>query len=324
MASLVGRRVWEGGQDDSGYRDFQIVWRIRTTRTEGPSSVLSCPGLPIEGSPWIFDDDVEPSIWCRPKMSVKQVVAEEGDPCLLWDLTQTFSNKPPPKDQQQGCQDQHPEDPLLEPQKVSGNFQKFQEEATYDRFLLPIQTSSHEQIRGPQNEWDSNRPTIQIVQNVLNLELDVFAPMIDTVNMFTLWGLLPRCIKLSDVAWTKNYYGQCYAYYTRTLSFDVNYNTFDRVVLDEGTKVLHGHWEDSGWILDDIDGEPPDATNPSHFDRFKDRNGENCRVVLNGFGIPSGVHVGTSTSSSIESTGQILIQKYSESDFLLLGIPATF
>lgn len=333
MAQIVGRRKWEGSADENGDRDYQITWRIRTSRDEGPQAVMDCPGLPTPGAPWSFDDDSDETAWCRPKMTVKPIVSVERDPCELWDLTQTFSNKPPPEGQRQGCQDEKIDDPLLEPQQVSGTFVKYTEEATYDRFGIPIMTSSFEQIRGPQNEWDANRPSVTIKQNVAVLGLEIFAPMIDNVNILPLWGLPARCVKLSNVEWEKKFYGLCYVYYTRTLHFDVNYQTFDRDVLDEGTKCLNGHWDpDSGaWVLDAIDDEGtiPDAGNPSHFTRFKDRNGENCRVVLNGSGLPSGVDVdidGTGTAADIPSgdPGSIHIEKYFEADFLALGIPTTF
>lgn len=326
MAEIVGRRMWDGGQDDQGYRTFKIVWRIRTSFTEGPNAVLDCPGLPVPGSPWSFDDDFNLSVWCLPKMGVKPIVSVEGDPCNLWDLEQSFSNKPPPASQQQGCQDQSIDDPLLQPQKVSGSFVKYQEEATYDRFGEPIDTSSFEQIRGAQNEWDANRPSVVVEQNVATLGIEVFAPMIDSLNMFALWGVPARYVKLSDAKWEKKFYGLCYVYYTRTFTFDINYRGFDRDFLDEGTKVLHGHWGGEGqWVLDEIDGQTPDYLNPSHYDRFKDKNGENCKVILNGFGIPSGVEYGTSegTTSDSGAPGSIHVEKYFEADFLLLGIPTT-
>jgi hypothetical protein len=66
--------------------------------------------------------------------------------------------------------------------------------------------------------------------------------MIDTVNMFPLWGLPPRCIKLSNAPWEKKFWGLCEQYYTLTLEFELRSDTFDKDLNDIGTKVLNGHW----------------------------------------------------------------------------------
>ena len=72
---------------------------------------------------------------------------------------------------------------------------------------------------------------------------------------------------------------------TEELVQDEYYETWDRYVADEGTKVLNGHWGLPGtpiagrWVLDDINGSAPDPTNPNHFKRFVDRNGIGSRLV---------------------------------------------
>jgi hypothetical protein len=263
-------------------------------------------------------------------------------PTKIFNVTVPFSNKP-----QNRCQDFKVEDPLLEPQKISGGFNRFTEEATKDRYGYPILNSAHEQVRGPQVEFDNNRPVVKIEQNVANLQLDLLTVMIDTVNGYYLWGFPPRSIKLSGVSWERKFYGNCSVYYTRQLEFELAglqdagltgtgsdpepiqsvYKTWDRELLDEGTKVLKGHWKRNGnWVLDKIDGAYPDPSNPTHFIRFKDRNGENTRVILNGAGLPAGVRVGSGSGSISDETeiGSIYLEKYHESDFLLLGIPTSF
>jgi hypothetical protein len=60
-------------------------------------------------------------------------------------------------------------------------------------------------------------------------------------------------------------------------------------VLDEGTKALNGKWNYSTGVWDLLPVRPgvnPDPQNPSHFIRFKDRNGENAKVILDGEGRP--------------------------------------
>jgi hypothetical protein len=177
-------------------------------------------------------------------MSAQRHDHKEGEKHFWWLVSQTFSNKPLSVNSTGGqrCHDTQIEDPLLEPAKVSGTFIKYTEEAVYDMNGLPLKTSSHEQLRGNNVEFDRNRPTVTIEQNVPNQTLDIFSPMVDHVNDAPLWGLPARTIKLSNVRWNKQFYGQCSIYYTRVLEFDIMYETFDRLLLDEGTKALNGHW----------------------------------------------------------------------------------
>lgn len=340
MSSAIrGPISWKLTRDDEGYRTYKIKHRIECTSSlDGPTTVLLTPGLPVPGSAWIIGNDLDIWVWCRFDATVEPELTEE--PNYWWTVEQEFSNKPEPPEKQK-CQDEKTEDPLLEPQKVSGAFVKYNEEATHDRFKAPIVNSAHEQFRGPQVEFDKNRPTVKIIQNVAVLNLRMLCEMLDTVNEASLWGLDPRCLKLSGVSWDKKWHGQCFPYYTRNLEFDVNFATFDRDLLDEGTKVLKGHWNriNGHYVLANIGGSTPDPTNPTHFNRFKDRNNENTRVILNGAGLPAGVCIdkpgGSGVGSAVDSTGtgtgceettvgEIHVEKYHESNFLLLGIPITF
>jgi len=233
--------------------------------------------------------------FCKPTLVVSVHQEREGDPTKLWKVENTYSTKPSKR-----CQDESIEDPLLEPQKVSGGFVKYTEEATEDRNGVAIKSSSHEMFRGAQVEFDANRPTVRIEQNTARLGLATFTEMIDTVNDRTLWGLAARKIKLSNITWSRNLYGQCNFYFTRNFEFDINFNTFDRKLIDEGTKVLNP----------DLVGA--DKDNPKHFIRYKDANDENTRVILDGNG-----NALTDGANPVEIT----IEKYEESNFLLLGIP---
>lgn len=341
MASLHTDRprTWSGGRDSDGFRTYKAMWIVETTTDEGPAAVLACPGLPLPGSMWAIGGDLDPWVWCRPEMEVKIHEEKEGEAAEYWSVIQTFSNKPLPRNQRQGCQDVQVEDPLLEPQQVSGGFTKYTEEARYDRYGTPIINSAWEVVTGPTVEFDKNRPTVRISQNVPLLQLELFGPMIDTVNSSTLWGLGARRIKLSNVTWEKKFWGQCQVYYTRTFEFDVRTDTFDRTLQDVGTKVLQGHWgrgnpestgtvdgNQTGWILDPIYNpattffEDPDPLNPAHFMRAIDRQGNLISVILDGSGRPYDP-VGSTVGTDDDQPGTIYIEKYGESDFLLLGIP---
>jgi hypothetical protein len=288
MAGLLrGRRTMGANRDSDGHREYTVQHLIETSYTDGPAVAMTTPGLPLPGSAWSFGTDNDQWAWCRADARVTIHQEKVGDPTRFWAVEQVFSSKPPEKSR---CQDASIQNPLLEPQDVSGSYTKYTEEATFDRFGRSITTSSHERFRGPQIEFDRNRPTVKIKQNVLNLGANVFSPMIDTVNALPLWGLPPRTIKLSNVSWQRKFYGQCFKYYERTLEFDINFQSFDRFLLDEGTKVLSGRWNRATgeWQTVNVNGLPPNPYNPAHFIRYKDRfTGENSRVVLNGRGLPA-------------------------------------
>ena len=107
------------------------------------------------------------------------------------------------------------ENPLAEPQKVSGTFIKYTRELVWDKDGDLLIYSSHEPIKGGDVEFDRNRPSVRVEQNVSGLGLATFAAMVDTLNDATLWGLVARCIKLDNVSWERKLYGVCTYYYTR-------------------------------------------------------------------------------------------------------------
>lgn len=327
MASTLkdGPIFWGLTRDAEGHRKFKVGHLAQALTTDGPYIVLNTPGLPQIGSIWAFDNDVDLWAFCTPVAKVSIHQEKKGEPNRWWEIEQEFSTRPLSR-----CQDIQIEDPLLEPDKVSGSFVKYTVEAAYDRFGNLIKSSSHEMFRGPQVEFDRNRPTVHIEQNRATLELSTFSSMIDTVNSAPLWGLGTRRIKLSAAAWERKVLGVCGYYYTRIFDFDIDYNTFDRDLLDEGTKVLNGHWDKATghWELDTIGGAAPNPNNPQHFSRYKDRNGENARVILDGNGRPADSVIGEAgTSTGTDSSGPagtFHLEYYPESNFLLLGVPTSF
>lgn len=313
VTAVKGPINWNLGVEEEGHYTYTITHLVESDDPgDGPAIVSNTPGLPQPGDPWHFFNDFDDWVWCLPTMTVIPVVEVEKN--LHWHVTQYFSSRLPDL-----CRTERYTDPLLEPDRISGTFTKYQEEARYDRFGNPITNSAHEALHGPAVEFDANRPTVRIEQNVADLELDVFSSMIDTVNDAPMWGLPERCIKLSNVTWEKHFRGDCDPYYTRALDFDVKYDTFDRDIRDEGTKVLNGHWDTATgqWTLDPVNiggvPIPPDKNNPTHFIRYQDPKYNLTRVLLDGNGKPV---------MDINLAGEIHVEKYDESNFFLLGVPA--
>lgn len=309
-ALVPGQRTWSLTRDDEGHREYVITHLVRAAATDGPKAVMDTPGLPVVGAVWNFDGDLDVWAFCTPSMKITPLIDKE--PNQFWEVEQTFRTRPITR-----CQDETVDNPLLEPQQVSGGFVKYTKEVTEDKDGNPIKSSSHEIFRGPQVEFDHNRPTVRISQNVSQLRLGTITQMVDTVNDSALWGLAARCVKLSNVSWERKQWGQCETYYTRTFEFDIDFNTFDRTVLDMGKMVLSGHWNDETgvWTLDNVGGSAPDASNPTHFINAIDQNNNPIELLLDGAGKPL---------TDITAPVTINIQYYTESNFLSLGIPTSF
>jgi len=407
-ATLNGRCAWRGFRDSNGHRTWELSSKVITsTKSDGPQTVMACAGLPSIGITYgelatvdsrYWGNDVDDWAFCYPDMQV-DMISSNDDNTLSWLVRQKFSTLPLIR-----CMTNQVGDPLQEPDRIGGSFVRFLKAAIRDRFGLAIMSSSWELFRGRDVEFDSSYPTVYIEQNVADLALDTFSQYIDCVNDSILWGMNPRCVKLSNAPWQRHQQGTCSFYYTRRFEFDVNFNTFDRYIQDEGTKVLNGHHRGpndttggagctinvttvsdfsgnaitaytitnggtdypasqtfplavygsvdgngatiivttngsgvvttagvvsnggqdyiadddcttlmTGWVLDNINGQAPDYRNPQHFIRYKDRNGECARVILDGRGQPA----------INKYPGQSLVEKYPERNLLDLGIPTT-
>lgn len=286
--TVLGVRSRSGGRDAEGYRQYKVKFLLVTTDTnDGPYEALQTPGLFLPGAVWNVGNDFDPWAWCLPTATVEIHQHKEGDKERHWSVEQVFSSRPLPSNLQR-CNEIQIEDPLLEPQKVSGSFVEETREATHDRFGRPITNSSWEQIRGQHVEFKINSATVSIEQNVPLLQLSLFSPMVNTLNYFPQWGMPPRTIRLANVSWERKYYGLCYPYYTRKFDFEVNADGFDREILDEGTKVLNGHWNTTtrAWVVDNINGAAPNRFNPTHFIQVKDAHENPVTFILNGKGEP--------------------------------------
>lgn len=296
-AFVVGPRTWSGSVDDDGHRTYKVVWRVKTESFEdGPKAVMDCPDLPRTGDIWSISSDLDPWAWCRRNVTANPVI--EGEPNLDWLVEQTFSTKPLPH-----CQDDVIDDPLIYPDKVSGSFRTLSREAASDRFGRRLMNSAHEQLRGPNVEFDQGFATVRIEQNRSQLDFDDLTEKIHTVNDAALWGFAARCIKLSRVSWECLYTGHCVPYVKRVLEFDIDPRSWDREVWDEGTLVLRGKWSPDGgeWIIATVNGKPADPNNPKHFQQFADPNGNPRHSFLNGGGLPA--------DSSIASTDKYVSRK---------------
>lgn len=352
---LPGLSRWSLEISDDNYRTYRCTRKVKADRLDGPRTVRNTPGLPLPGSQWNFGNDLDAFCWCRPVVDVR-AVQQKDEATTIWELDFEFSNRPRNDER---CMDQETENPLMLPQQVSGSFSRGSEVATHDMWGDPITNSAHEMLLGDQVTFDVFRPTVRVSQNVPILQLDMFAPMVGTVNVNPLWGLPARAILLTNASWTKKFWSTCAVYWERVFDFDIAtkidpntgiaFGAWDRDLIDEGSRALKGHLvtvgecEEGGpvYVLDDVCGQPPNPDNPLHYVKMQDANGNPMRVILDGNGLPAEVDVlvrdvgaqpelGTGTMffgriSTSErrwtNAGKIHVQVYKESNFLNLSIP---
>jgi hypothetical protein len=293
-SEIIGRHSWSLGRDRDGHRSYVMQTKVRSNDSEdGPSVILTTPGLPAIGSTWSEGNDIDAYAYCWPTVKISQF-GPKGEPDRTWLVENKFTTEPLTR-----CQTTTIENPLLEPHEIGGSFLKYRVEATHDRNGVALLNSAGQQFRGSIIERDKSHPTIRIGKNFSTLPLSTYAPMIDTVNDSALWGLPARCIKLSNASFERRLFGTCTYYYNVTYEFDVDYSTFDREILDHGTKVLK-----SGGTSD----------NPRDYNVAKDNNGENTEVLLDGSG---------NVLTSFAAPYVFDVEFYDESNFLLLGIPTS-
>lgn len=377
MANAVrGVRTLGMTTDREGNRTYAVRYLVyRDDVDDGPAAVAMTTGLPQFGAAYSDGKtDSDPWAFRTFETEVRRHEELDGEVGHYWTVDCTFTTVSPtgrdlsemnranggspPTDSPPGKG--NPTDQSSNPPQISVSFTRYTTQSSVDYLDRPITTSSHELIRGPDNEWDMSRIQIRIKQTVTTaeLQLPMLCHMVDTVNARDLWGFPPRTLKLSEAPVEWKYYGNGNPYFERTLVFDVRYRartgvtsvptggtgtelleelveddyveTWDRYVLDEGTKVLKGHWGPKGspqegqWVLETVNGAAPDPNNPMHFRRFYDTENHPGRVILNGEGAPANtVVVGvppTGTDGSYEESylapaGRRVIKYYGQSDF---------
>lgn len=310
----LGKLDWGANQDSELHRNYWIKFLIETdSDLDGPAAIaLGAPGLPVAGAAWNYGNDTDNYALCRPEMECETVIKNEKN--FHWILKFAFSTRP-----WRTCATSPITTPLSQPAQISGNFVNYQERTCRRRDGTMIASSSLEPI------WyvrDRNRPTVSVVQTVLDLQLATLASMIDTLNDATLWGLPKRCWKLRNTPWRRLVWGKCAYYYQRDLQFDGNYETWDKSdIRDIGKMVIDPDMA----IIDPA----LDPTDPNNYMRATDGRGNILPQVLLSPGVgatPLLCTVGRGEMCPSPATHIHYIPKvehYNESNFLTLGIPTT-
>lgn len=266
---------WSLSEDQEGHRDYKIKFRVAVyvddpddrELNEGPQEAKTAPGLPQPGDIWNFDGEYDPWAFCLPTCEVKGQI--EDEPCQFFTLEYTFTTKGMPRRQTAVGGDPYffgfpypVGNPLLEPAKISIDYVKYVQRATYDLGGRAITNSAFETVQGKENEWDFNRAQVTVEFNsalppIGDTGTDVkgLDSFVDHVNSVALWGVPPRCLKLSSMPKPERvYYYSATPYWKVKLVFDIRYpepplpqdgsqgGGFDKFLLDEGHKALNGQW----------------------------------------------------------------------------------
>ena len=199
-----------------GHRDYTATFLVTTDDPDdGPATILQSILLPQIGDFWSHFNDVDVFATARRGRRIQPHQKSKWGKHKFWAVTFPYSTRPSKR-----CQDEGFDDPLTEPDRVSGGFTKDREEATHDRHGARILSSSHEMLRGPQVEFQVTRGTVRVVQNRPQLEWPVINGIANCVNDRTMWGLPARTILFTPGDWEEKFYGTCQRYYTRTLEFE--------------------------------------------------------------------------------------------------------
>lgn len=296
--AVIGNAVlvdWSRDTGDDGHRDYMAKFKVETSQEDGPYVAGTATGLPVAGAHWAYGADSDPWAFLLPKESIRYTQKVPDHPHRIWYVTKYFSTKPINR-----CQDASITDPLLLPAKWSGTWRTIRKEAMFDKDANPVMNSAKQLTRGSVVERDYAYPTIRVKFNVTPLPLALFDAMLNRLNDATLWGLPKRCVRLSSITWEQAWYGTCSTYFSIEYVFEVNGETFDVPVLDEGTMELK---------------EGGDPNKIEDFVMAKDPvTGENTKVLLDGGGKRL-----VGVAAPVIYTPKL----YKEGNLLTLGIPAT-
>ena len=300
MSTLVGPIDWGLNMDEDGQRGYEIVFlvRVEDPTLDGPRIAMSCTELPVVGSYWSFGNDVDLGAWCKPNWKVERAYVPE-EPDVYWKVTVPFSTKAGKR-----CQDSTIENPMDEPIRMGGGFVHYTKEAYQDRNGVAITNYVGELFKGAAVEFDDDRDTIWFEINSVTLPLALLVSMKNTVNNAPLWGVPARCIRYKVHTWERLVYGTCNYYYRIRIEFEINILSFDKTLLQYGTKCLR-------------DGQT--VSDPGYSHRWLQQATDDNGNILEAVPLKSN---GTQLDAG-DPVEEKVVEYYTEANYLLLGIPAT-
>jgi hypothetical protein len=295
--ALQGLIKANASADDEGYRTYDTEWRVKSTLTgDHGAQALVTAGLPLVGATYILDNDFDTDAYCLPGWKATRETDDPGKP--NWYIVRIpFSTKPMWR-----CQDARPLDPLLEPLRKGGSSKTIMGEAVHDAMGNLFANSASQPITGKLAEIEKTGGSqVWVEANVASIDLDLLSSLEHHVNDALMWNLSARKIEFDSWTFENKFYGVCFEFFTLRMLFNIDGNTFDRVIPDKGTMVWDGA------------GDPAKATS---YIRAKDDSDENIECYLD----LSGNRWDKITPANIEKTWRLK----PEGDLSLLGVASAF
>lgn len=212
---------WTKDTGEEGDETYTVNWKVNTTLAlDGPDVAWTAAGLPVPGSSLSIGNTSNPWAFYQNKGSAKLLKADSNR--KLWDLTTVFSTKPIKR-----CSAGKVDDPLLEPHRVKGTFNRVMEEQLKDKDGNPIENSAQQRFKGATVQIPRARPVVELEMNVAWINLAWMAEYADAVNSNTQWGQAVRTIKCTVGPWERVLYGTCCYYFVVRFTFELRYETWD-------------------------------------------------------------------------------------------------
>lgn len=251
---VTGVLAAEADRDIDGHRTYVTDFMIETDSTlDGPQLAMFAVGLPPAGEPYggYGGNDDDPWAFCTPERRCRpHPDAARGDACDTWVVTTTHTTKPMKR-----CNSTSIENPINEPPKLSGGFNKVTKERLVDRFGKPLLYTTFERIKGPAVERRDGLPTLTVEVNVTSLPLSGYLAAVERLNDAPFWGFTTRWVRLVDISWSRQLYGTCFFYFTISYTFEFKQGGYDPPILNV-----------SNWKLK-LDG---DVDDPTHYEQIED------------------------------------------------------
>lgn len=263
MAAYIigsGPYDWAMSEDEEGHRDYQVFWEVKTDGPAyGPDYALFCAGLPTPGASLSIGSTTDAWAFYQRKGTAK--LKDRNKHRSIWIVQTDFSTRPVRR-----CETGKFENPLLEPHKVRGGGDSFQREAIVDKDGNALLNSAGQRFKGPTVQIEDGWNTLEVEQNVAWINATVLGTYRYATNDATFWGFAARTLKVKSLTWQRVLYGTCSYFFTVSTTFQINPDTWDLHLLDEGDMVK-------------VPG-----TAPAQYRRAKDWQEENVHVLLDGSG----------------------------------------
>lgn len=247
VGTREGDHTWEGEDE------YTVVYYVRTDSvSDGAVTVLTAPGIPILGEPYMLGNEI------APQAVVIHKHAQERESPTEWEVEVTYSAR------QQDDEPPQEQDPTQLEAEISLTFESrrvvipgyFNDPAatfSWDYLSLGIVNSAGEPF-DPQPEYDIADPLLTISKNLREMSAEWLMNMANTVNATDFFGASPRQLRLLPPT-TRRAWDKVIGYYwPTTFQFAYRYETWDLQLLNIGTYYI----DDSGnrQAFTDAEGHP--------------------------------------------------------------------